>query len=157
MFRNLFTSHEEVTVIVYRDYVICAIEGKDVCGNLLPRTKWDLASWDISVSCCRVLSAFPERRCTSSFLQTCLASRYIRLHAAEMPQFRDGTSESSSSYLLEGSLVSVRDFSMYLWGTRPPARDRNETWLWRFAKFSLSSSVVVFKISSLFSRMALSL
>ena len=35
-------------------------------------------------------------------------------------------------------------FFTYIFGARgPPARDRDETCIWRFAKFSLSSSVVV--------------
>lgn len=84
----------KVVVVVYRDLVILAIEGTDVCGNLLQGR--DGISWDISatlrVSCCRVPYTFHTRRCTVSFLQTCLASRYI-------PLFRGGTTESSASYL----------------------------------------------------------
>ena len=32
----------EIAVLVYRDQVILAIKGKDVCGNLLSRKRWDL-------------------------------------------------------------------------------------------------------------------
>ena len=39
---------------------------------------------------------------------------------------------------------------MYLWGLGTPARDRYETCLSRFAKFSLSPIVVVFKNCTLF-------
>ena len=51
------------------------------------------------------------RRCIASFLQICLAIRYILVHVwgvhvTDMPQFRGGTSESSSSYLFEGSSTS---------------------------------------------------
>ena len=46
------------------------------------------------------------RRWGVSFLQTCLASRSIHVHASDTLLSQGGTSESSASYLREGSLVS---------------------------------------------------
>ena len=94
----------EVAIVVYCDQVILSSEGKDIQGNLLPRMGL------CGASCCQVPYTFQMRRCTVSFLQTCLASRCIHMHTADMLLFRGGTSECSPSCLRESSEVLRQNF-----------------------------------------------
>ena len=45
---------------------------------------------------------FHRRRCGASFLQTCLASRYIHVHASDTLLSRGGTSEFQLHICLKG-------------------------------------------------------
>ena len=88
------------------------LQGKRRLWQSPPMDEMGLRGTSVSplrLSCCRVLYMFHMWRYAVSLPQTCLASRYIRVHASDMPLFRGGTSESLASYLREGSSVSRRN------------------------------------------------